>query len=260
MVDVLALSRELAVAAVIGAASGAIGSFVLIRRMALAGDALSHVALPGIALAIAYRVDPFWGVLLTLVVAAFLIWWLELQSRLPTDSLVGVLFTSSLAIGVLTIPDTELFESLFGAFPALSPLQFGLTLGGTLFMLALTMVFARRFLFSIVSEDLAHIAGVGRGSELLLLLVFSVIVALGIKLVGTLLMGALTIIPAAVARNVTFSMRSYMLAAMAIGAFIAAAGAALAERWSIHPGPAIILVGAALFVLSLMMPRLLQRR
>lgn len=245
------LLGQLAIAAVIGAASGAIGSFVLLRRMALVGDALSHVALPGIALALAYRADPFWGVVAALLAAALLVWWLEGRSGLPTDALVGLLFSASLALGILTIPDTEILESLFGAFPALSPLEFGATVGGAALALAFTFLLARAFLYAIVSEDLARAAGLGRGYDLLLLAIFCTVVALGIKLVGTLLMGALTIIPAAIARNFSSGMRRYMLAAACIGALVSVAGVAAAARWSILPGPTIVLLGVALFAVSL---------
>src|ERR1019366_740449 len=91
------------IALLVGIASGSVGSFVLLRRMALVGDALSHVALPGIALALAYHLDPFWGVIATLLAAAIVVWWLESKSNLPTEALVGLLFTASLAIGILTI-------------------------------------------------------------------------------------------------------------------------------------------------------------
>jgi ABC-type Mn2+/Zn2+ transport system permease subunit len=110
----------LVIAIMIGASSGAVGSFVLLRRMALVGDALSHVALPGIALALAYRVDPFWGVLSFLLPAALLVWWLEGKTHLHTETLVGLLFTTSLAVGILTIPEIEIIESLFGGFATLS--------------------------------------------------------------------------------------------------------------------------------------------
>ncbi|HZP92441.1 MAG TPA: metal ABC transporter permease [Burkholderiales bacterium] len=246
---------QLLLAALIGAASGAIGSFILLRRMALVGDALSHVALPGIALALAYRVDPFWGVIGTLLAAAVLVNWLEAKSELSTDALVGLLFTASLAVGILAIPDAEILESLFGAFPALSPLESAATAGSAALMLAGTFLFARRFLFRIVSEDLAQSSGVGRGYDLLLLVVFSSVVALGIKLVGTLLMGALTIIPAAIARNVSSGMRRYLLIAVAIGALISVIGVSAAALWALRPGPTVVLVGVACFVASLPVAR-----
>jgi ABC-type Mn2+/Zn2+ transport system permease subunit len=242
---------HLFMAAAIGAASGAIGSFILLKRMALVSDALSHVALPGIAIALAFHADPFWGVIVTLLLAAVLIWWLESRSNLPTEALVALLFTTSLAIGILTIPDAEILESLFGAFPVLSPIEFAAIVGTALAALAGTLVFARALLYRIVSTELAQTGGIGRGYDLVLLLVFSTIVALGIKLVGTLLMGALTIIPAAIARHFALGMKRYVIAAAVLGGAIGACGAAAAALWSIRPGPTVILIGVAIFAVTL---------
>ena len=68
--------QSILIATAIGLASGAIGSFIVLRRMSLVGDALSHVALPGIALALAYGIDPFLGVLASLLCAVIVVWWL----------------------------------------------------------------------------------------------------------------------------------------------------------------------------------------
>src|SRR5882724_2922653 len=95
----LPLVPSLVSASALGIASGGIGTFIILKRMALVGDALSHVALPGIALALFYAVDPFWGVLIFLLAAAVIVWWLEGRTALPGDALVGLLFTTSLAVG-----------------------------------------------------------------------------------------------------------------------------------------------------------------
>ena len=247
----------LAIAVMIGASSGAIGSFVLLRRMALAGDALSHVALPGIALALAYHADPFWGVLGFLVPAAALVWWLEGKTRLHPETLVGLLFTTSLAVGILTIPEIEILESLFGGFPTLSLKALIAISAVAAVLVTSTFLAAQRFALATVASELCA-PRVLRRSDLLLLLIFATIVSLGIKLAGTLLMGALTIIPASVARNSAFSFKQYMLASTAAGAVIAAIGAIAAHRFGWAPGPTIVLLGSGLFVLSLAFSRLVR--
>ena len=235
----------------VGIASGSVGPFIILKRMALVGDALSHVALPGIALALLYGADPFYGVVVFLTVAAFLIFWLEGRSRVPPDAIVGLLFTASLAVGILIIPNADIIESLFGAFPVLS-LPFLLIILSTAVVLTLLcFALARRFLFLIASPDLAKVHGLGRKYDLALLLIFSMIVALGIKLVGTLLMGALTVIPAAVAKNVSRSMRSYIMLSSLLGGAISVGGMWMAEALRFLPGPSIILFGMGMFLLSL---------
>jgi zinc transport system permease protein len=244
------------IALFVGMASGSIGPFILLRRMALVGDALSHVALPGIAIALAWKLDPFYGVVVFLVAAALLIFWLEGRSRLAPDAIVGLLFTASLAIGILMIPNTEVIESLFGEFPVLSfPFLLGILTAAAM-LSGLCFALARRFLFVIVSPDLARVHGLGRRYDAVLLLIFSLIVALGIKLVGTLLMGALTVIPAAIARNLCRSIRQYVIVSTVLGAGISVAGVLMAETFHFLPGPSIVLSGVALFMLSLALARI----
>ena len=249
----------LVIAIMIGASSGAIGSFVLLRRMALVGDALSHVALPGIALALAYRVDPFWGVLGFLLPSAALVWWLEGKTHLHSETLVGLLFTTSLAVGILTIPQIEIIESLFGGFATVSLNELiGISVVAAALIFS-TFIAAQRFALATVAPELTT-PNVRRTSDLLLLLIFAVIVSFGIKLAGTLLMGALTIIPASIARNSTFSFKQYMLASTTAGAMTAATGAMLAHRFGWVPGPTIVLLGSGLFVLSLAFSRFVRPR
>jgi len=109
----------------------------------------------------------------------------------------------------------------------------------------------RQFLFRIISPDLAKVSGFGRGYDLALLLIFSMTVALGIKLVGTLLMGALTIIPASIAKNVCRSMRGYLLLSSVLGGVISTVGVWIAETFRLLPGASIVLLGIGLFLLSL---------
>lgn len=243
------------IALLVGIASGSIGPFILLRRMALVGDALSHVALPGIALALLYGLDPFYGVVIFLAAAALLIFWLEGRSRIPPDAIVGLLFTSSLAIGILIIPNSEVIEALFGAFPALSLPFLLVILVAALALAFLCFALARKFLFMIVSPDLAKVHGIGRRYDLALLVVFALIVALGIKLVGTLLMGALTIIPASVAKNVSRSMRGFVALSALLGGAISLSGAWLSGMGGFLPGPSIILLGVSLFLVSLVFAR-----
>ncbi|MBI3442614.1 MAG: metal ABC transporter permease [Candidatus Sungbacteria bacterium] len=246
------LVETLLIALVIGAASGAVGSFILLKRMALVGDALSHVALPGIALALIYHFDPFWGVLSFLLGAAILVWYLEQHTRLPSDALVGLLFTASLAIGILSIPGGDVIDSLFGEFPAFSPPVLVSVIATGVVLTILVFFLTRKFLFSIVSNELARVQGGGGTAEqLVLLLIFSGVVALGIKLVGTLLMGALTIIPASIAKNISTSARRYILLSTGLGGFIATIGAFASHTLHLLPGPTIILLGAGIFVCSL---------
>jgi ABC-type Mn2+/Zn2+ transport system permease subunit len=96
------------------AAAGLVGAFAIMRRMTLAADAISHVALPGIGLALILRVDPLAGAFVTLLLGAILIWSIERRTHLATETIIGVVFASALAIGSMMTSGEELIDALFG--------------------------------------------------------------------------------------------------------------------------------------------------
>src|SRR3989338_10084521 len=113
----------LLVALFVGAAAGSLGAFMVMKRMALVGDALTHVALPGMGLALIFGYDAFFGALVFLLAAIVGVWWLREQTKLSFEVLVGIFFTGALALGVLIVPNHELVESLFGDITSLGMLD-----------------------------------------------------------------------------------------------------------------------------------------
>ena len=103
---------QILVAATVAASASLLGSFAILKRMALVGDALSHVALPGMALALFFKINPFLGAVVFLGVTVAGIWLVEYKSSLPLETIVGVFFTASLALGALIMPEHELIEAL----------------------------------------------------------------------------------------------------------------------------------------------------
>src|SRR5438552_6294905 len=87
----------LSVAAAI--AAGLIGSFAVMRGMSLAADPLSHVALPGIGVALALHREPLFGAVAALLLGAFLVWVLQGRARARTEAIVGVVFSAALGWG-----------------------------------------------------------------------------------------------------------------------------------------------------------------
>src|SRR6202163_2195317 len=107
-IETVVLSGAMAIAA------GLVGCFAVMRRMALAGDALSHVALPGIGVALALHVHPVFGAMAMLFFGALLVWSLEDSSRVATETLIGVVFSAALAIGSMITSGEDLIDALLG--------------------------------------------------------------------------------------------------------------------------------------------------
>ncbi|HEU5443290.1 MAG TPA: metal ABC transporter permease, partial [Steroidobacteraceae bacterium] len=116
---------SVALSALMAVAAGLIGSFAVMRRMVLAADPISHIALPGIGIALMLRVSPLWGALALLLLGAVLIWAVERRARIATEVVIGVTFAVALAVGSIITSGDELIVALLGA-PATLTLREGI--------------------------------------------------------------------------------------------------------------------------------------
>jgi len=246
----------LLVAVMTGAASGLLGTFMVLRRMSLVGDALSHVALPGIALALIFNFNPFFGAFAVLVVAIVVIWLLEEKTEVPIDALVGVFFTAALALGIIIFPEHDLLEALFGNIVTTNIQDGIMALGFLIIAIVVLKLISKTLLLDIVSKELAVITEKRRAlNNLIFLILVASIIALGLKVVGALLMGALVVVPAATGKNIGKGFKQYLTISVFVGAFSGAAGVLLSRIYEIPPGPAIIGVAVGMFLISLIFRR-----
>ncbi|MBI2674619.1 MAG: metal ABC transporter permease [Candidatus Yanofskybacteria bacterium] len=244
-------------AGMVGATAGYLGSIMVLRRLALAGDVLSHVALPGIGIALLYNLNPFLMAFVFLFAASWIIWSLEKKTALPTDALIGILFVASLAIGVMLIPNLEeLGEALLGDISEIGLFDAFLAILFSSIVFITGSKIYKGLVLGTISEDLAIANGVKlRKINLLFLVLVSIVVALGVKVVGTLLMGALIIVSATAAKNLSRNISRYAFLSTLFGLITAPSGLLLAKIYELNPGPVIILIGVGVFLLTLVFRR-----
>jgi zinc transport system permease protein len=245
--------NALIVCSAMAVAAGLVGCFAVMRRMTLAADAFSHVALPGIGLALALRLNPLAGALAALLAGSVLIWAIESKTKISTEAITGVVFSVALAIGALTATGEELIEALFGTPGSMAATETAFGLVAALAVTTFILTARDRLLVSLVSTEVAIASGIGvAGLQLSFLVAFAVTVALGMRYLGVLLMGSLIIIPATVAKRLAQSIDGMF--AIAIGAALVSTLlgnwiAALEHRPS---GPVIVVIAGGLFFLSLL--------
>lgn len=246
------LALQLIVGILVGIGAGYVGSFMVLRRMSLVGDALSHVALPGIAISLILNINPFFGAFGALILAVVAIWALEKRTELPSETLVGILFTLSLALGLLLTPEPELLEALFGNIAKIGISDLILTLVIVTAIIFIIKKISNNLMLGIVSKELAQAMKIPiHKINFIFLFLVALIVALGLKVVGTLLMGALVIIPAAAAKNISISLSQYSLWAILFGAMSAVIGLLTAQYFNISSGPTIVLTSGVIFLVTL---------
>lgn len=245
----------------VGAAAGYLGSFMVLKRMSLVGDALSHVALPGMAVAIMFHFSPMLGAFVALLFAVIGVWYFELTSTIYPEALIGVFFTFSLAIGVLITPEPDLLEALFGNIEKISPMEAFLAVVLSLVIIFVTRVISRKMVLSSISKELLESLGMSyKKTNLVYLLLVGLVVALGVKFVGTMLMGALVIVPAASAKNVSRSMNSYFFLSSLFGVMSAFVGSFIGNVFQFSIGPCVVLVSIGIFVITYLLKLSGERR
>jgi len=235
-------------------AAGMVGCIALMRRMLLAGDVVSHLALPGLGLAFAFKLNPLLGGAATLFLGTFLIWQLQKKTGLATEAAIGVVFATALAIGAAITPSEDLAESLFGQLEGISVTGFLLGLAAVSFVIFAIFLLRDQLAVSIFSSDLAVATGVRTSRlDLYFLLLFSLTVLVGLRFMGALLASSLIIMPSATARQLTNKLSHFFLFAV-VASLAAVATGFLLNAFVLHfstAGPTIALISAVLFGVSL---------
>jgi zinc transport system permease protein len=249
-------TESLLLSMAVAVAAGLVGCFAVMRRMTLAADPLSHIALPGIGMALALHIHPIFGAVTMLFFGALLVWALEDRARAATETMIGVVFSAALALGALMSSGEDLIGALFGGAGALSrsEIVFGYVAASFIVLFFITQ--KNRLVIMLVSPDVASTAGINvRRLNLLYLQMFALAIALGLRYSGVLLMGALIIIPAATAKGLARNLNSMLWMAISFAMAATLLGTWMAGRLHRETGPLIVTVAAAMFFLSLLRPR-----
>ena len=246
--------------------AGPLGCFVVWRRMAYFGDTMAHSALLGIALSLALE----WSLLLSVfLVSAFISMILVLLQRrggLSTDSLLGILSHSTLAIGLVSLAfmpwvRVDLLGYLFGDILAVTKLDLAVIWGGAALVGVVLVFLWRPLLAGTVNAEIAAAEGQApERARIAFMLVMAFVIAIAMKIVGILLITTLLIIPAATARRFATSPEVMALLAALIGALASTGGLYLSLATDTPSGPSIVVAALALFLLALLpLPEMIAR-
>lgn len=233
-----------------GLAAGLVGSFGLMKRMLLAGDVISHVALPGLGLALLLKINPLLGAATTLFLGTVLIWQLQKKTGLATENIIGVVFAASLGIGAAVTPSENLIEVLFGKFQDLSLATFVVGVIAISLIIVSIWRLKEQLVLTLFLPELAAATGVNVNRlNLYFLLVFSLTVLVGLRFMGALLAGSLIIIPAAVGRRLTDNMSHFLIASSTASVVSVGTGFLLSTFVfrKVGLGPTTVIVATLLF-------------
>lgn len=234
-----------------------LGSFVVLKRYAMLPDALSHIALLGVGIGLVTGSSPIYVPILVAVVAGVAIEYLRYRKRLYSDAILSIFLSGALAMAIVLINisdgfNASLFSYLFGSITAVSNQETILTISFTLFALLLLFGSYRKLLFATLDEDTAKASGINVfGLNIMLVVLSAITVALSMRIVGILLIGALMVLPISTALLYRENFITTVLMAILFSLVSVISGLLISFYFAISSGASIVLVALIFFIISL---------
>lgn len=251
------MQRSLAVAIMVGIICSVVGSYLMVQRLALLGDAISHSVLPGLAIAFWLGLNIFVGAFIAGVLSTVLIAWIHRRSPIKEDAAMGIVFSAFFALGITLITTIQkdnkidLNHFLFGNILGVTPGDVRDTaIIAALVLLAVALLY-KELLFYSFDPLGAQASGLPVGwlnSGLMVLIALTVVASM--KVVGVILVLSLLITPGAAAYLLVPRLHLVMMLGSAIGVVSSISGMYLSYYFNLPSGPAIVLVVSAFFVLA----------
>lgn len=249
------LQNALITALVVGIVGGAVGCFIILRGMSLMGDAISHAVLPGVAISFILGINFFIGAIVFGLLASTIITYIKSNSIIKSDTAIGITFSSFLALGIILIgianSSTDLFHILFGNILAVQDLDMWITIAVALLVLTAITIFFRPLLLTSFDPILAKSIGVKvTFYHYLLMVILTLVAVTAMQSVGTILIVALLITPAATAYLYANSLKTMIFLSSGFGALASVLGLFIGYSFNIAAGSSIVLTSALLFLIS----------
>ena len=240
-------------------ACGIIGSYVVVKRIGYLAGGIAHAVLGGMGIAYYLGRSPIEGALVAAIVFAFILGWVSLRMQQQEDTIIGALWAGGMAVGILFISKTpgynvDLMSFLFGNILMIASEDLYWIAGLDALILVIVFLFYKQFIAVSFDEEFAWLRGIPvERFYLLFLSLVALTVVILIQIVGLILVIALLTLPAAIAGLYVRSLNLMMVLATLFGMVFTTGGLALSYQPDLPPGPTVILLAGALYLLSLVM-------
>jgi len=248
------MQRAIAGAVLMGLLGGLLGTFVTLRQLSFFSHAVGHAALVGVALGVLLQLNPTWMLLPFTLVFGLVVLYLIDQTNLSSDSVLSVVLSGALAIGVLLTSLIQgyrgnLMGVLFGDILAIDATDLILTLvvlvGSSIFLLSTL----RQQILLTLNPAVAQVQGIPvQPYRYVFVVLLSLAVAVAIKAVGVLLVNAFLVIPASTAKLLSHQFSRFLTTSMILGTIGSIAGMLVSSLFNFASGPSIVLLEFLLFV------------
>lgn len=245
-----------------GLMGGLLGSFTILRQLSFFSDALGHSALLGISLGLLLGLNPSAVLLPFAVVFALVVTYLLEHTRLWTDALLNIIYSSSLAIAIITLSFIGQYKGgihnlLFGDILAVQTSDLILSVVLCCICIGFIGLTLRTQMMLTLNEPMAIARGVSVSiHRTAFIVLLSLVVGVSIKAIGVLLVSAFVVIPACAARLLSRNFTAHILFSAGLGALSAVVGIGLSAYFDLPSGPSIVVTQLAIFFATLLLPQM----
>ncbi|MBO0470915.1 metal ABC transporter permease [Enterococcus sp. DIV0242_7C1] len=249
------LQNALITSIIVGLISGIIGSFIVLRGMSLMGDAISHAVLPGVAASYMFGANYIFGASIFGILAALLIGFITQKSQLKNDTAIGVVFSSFFALGIIMISfaksSTDLYHILFGNVLAVRDSDILITAVVGILVLLFVGVFYKELQITSFDPTMAQAYGLNvQFFHYALMFLLTLVAVSSLQTVGTILVIAMLITPAATAYLLTNHLPTMIGLASLFGILSSIIGLFFSYSYNLASGATIVLTAAGFFILA----------
>lgn len=249
--------RALAGGVLIAITAPLMGLFLVLRRLAMIGDTLSHVSIAGVALGFLLGVYPVAVGLLFAIIASFGIEKLRRTYRTYAELSIAIIMSGGIALASIFFTsgkgfNTNVNDYFFGSIYTLNNTDLIVIAAITVVVLAVMLLHRKELFLLAFDEDAAAVSGLPvRYFNILISILTALVISAAIKIVGALLVSALLTVPAACSLALARSFRKSIVIVVAVGEIAVVAGLWIAGIWNLAPGGTVVLLLIAMLVLSL---------
>lgn len=238
---------------IIGVVAPLIGTFLVARRYSLIADTLGHISLAGVAIGLLLNINPLVSALVLAVLVSLVIDKMRSNKLVSGESALAMMLSGGLALAIVLISfargfNVDLFSYLFGSITTVTVADLYLIVPLGLIIATIVIFYYKQFLYISFDEDGARLSGINVPAHNILLMVLTaIIVSLSIRIVGSLLIGALIVIPVVTAGQVSRSFKTSIILSVIFSVFSVLTGLFVSYYFNLAAGGTIVLTALIIF-------------
>lgn len=256
--------RALIVGVLVALCAALLGTSLVLKRYSMIGDGLSHVGYGAFAIAAAANLTPLYVAIPTVIIAAFFLLRLSRSSKINGDSAIAILSSSALAIGMIVLSVTKVSidvnSYMFGSILALTDNDVIISAICSVIVCVMYLVFYHRIFAVTFDENFSSATGIRSGIyNTLIAVLTAIIIVVGMRLMGALLISSLMIFPSLTSMRLCKSFRGVTICSVAVSVFCFTAGLILSYYIDIPTGAGIVVLNLICFLISAFIGKITKR-